>query len=172
MRSLMILLAVLALATGCKPEKSKDETTADQKETERAEGELAALEFGDGVHAENVLSTKAMSETYAELQVKDTLLTSFEAEVTEVCQMKGCWMKLDLGDEGTAMVRFKDYGFFMPKDLAGKTVVVEGKAYLEMMSVEDQKHYAEDAGSSEEEVEAIDAPAKTFAFEASGVRIK
>ena len=68
-------------------------------------------------------------------------------------------------------VRFKDYGFFVPKDAAGKKVVMNGAAFLEEMSVEDQKHYAEDEGASEEELAQITAPKRTLRFEADGVLI-
>ena len=36
-------------------------------------------------------------------------------------------MKLDLENGEEAMVKFKDYGFFMPKDIAGEEVIVNGK---------------------------------------------
>lgn len=169
MKTAVIIAAVLLLAVGCKTENSEKNTLVDAPE--KAQLNTPESEFGAGVDATTILNTTEMGEAYATLQPQDTLLTSFEAEVTEVCQAKGCWMKLDLGEGRTAMVKFKDYGFFMPKDLAGKKVVVQGKAFVEMMSVEDQKHYAEDAGSSPEEIEAIEAPAKTLGFEASGVRI-
>lgn len=171
MRSLITLATLILIAAGCKSEpaaKEGDEiTTANQ--TENA---TQPVEFGDGVTDSDVLTAEAMAGSYLSLEPTDTLPTSFEAKVTEVCPMKGCWMKLDLGEKGVAMVTFKDYGFFMPKDLAGKSVIVQGKAFLEMMSVEDQKHYARDGGASEEEIGQIETAKKTFAFEASGVRIK
>lgn len=79
-------------------------------------------------------------------------------------------MKMDMGED-QAMVRFKDYGFFMPKDLAGQEVIVEGYAFVEEMSVEDQRHYAEDAGKSVEEIAAITKPKRTLSFTSSGVLI-
>ena len=113
-----------------------------------------------------------MLAAYEQMPVADTTSTKFTATVSEVCQAKGCWMKLQLQDGGEAMVRFKDYGFFVPKDIAGKQVVVSGKAFVDMMSVEDQQHYAEDEGKSAEEIAAITEPKKTYSFEASGVLIK
>ena len=86
--------------------------------------------------------------------------------------MKGCWMTLNMADGNQVMVKFKDYGFFVPKDIAGKEVIINGKAFVEEVSVGDQKHYAEDAGKSAEEIAAITAPKKTFSFEADGVLIK
>ncbi|MBT8271127.1 MAG: DUF4920 domain-containing protein, partial [Bacteroidia bacterium] len=84
----------------------------------------------------------------------------------------GCWMKLNLGEGEQVMVRFKDYGFFMPKDIAGKEVIINGFAFVDEMSVSDQKHYAEDAGESEDAIAAITEPKKTYSFEADGVLLK
>ena len=94
------------------------------------------------------------------------------AKVSDVCQTKGCWMNLVNATESNQeemFVQFKDYGFFMPKDLAGKEVIVEGKAYSESTSVEELRHYAEDAGKTEEEIAAITEPQLEKKFLATGV---
>lgn len=111
------------------------------------------------------------SAPYEGLVATDTLQTQMMGEVTEVCQAKGCWMKVKLDSEDEVFVRFKDYGFFVPKDAAGKKVVMNGAAFLEEMSVDDQKHYAEDEGASEDELAQITAPKRTLRFEAEGVLI-
>ncbi|KAG1654424.1 Epimerase family protein YfhF [Nymphon striatum] len=102
--------------------------------------------FGDQIYEDNAMSAAEMSEKYANMAVADTMKTKFTATVTEVCQAKGCWMRLKMNDGQETMVRFKDYGFFMPMDIAGKEVTVNGLAFVEEMSVEDQKHYAKDGG--------------------------
>jgi hypothetical protein len=79
-------------------------------------------------------------------------------------------MKMDIGEE-EAMIKFKDYGFFMPKDLAGKEVIVSGVAFVEEVSVEEQRHYAEDAGKTAEEIAAITEPKRTLSFISNGVLI-
>lgn len=128
--------------------------------------------FGNWVDESNVGTSKDMLILYNGISKNDTLNTKFVGKVKEVCQAKGCWMKLELADGNEAMVRFKDYGFFVPKDIAGKNVVVDGSAFIDEMSVEDQKHYAKDAGAGQEELSMITSPKKTFGFEASGVLIK
>ena len=80
-------------------------------------------------------------------------------------------MKLDLGNEQEVMVRFKDYDFFVPLDAIGE-VVINGKAYVSETSVDELKHYAEDAGKSSEEIAMIIKAEKTFSFEANGVLLK
>jgi len=69
-------------------------------------------------------------------------------------------------------VKFKDYAFFMPKNIAGKEVIVNGKAFVNEVPVEEQRHYAEDAGQTAEEVAKITEPKKTFSFEADGVLLR
>jgi hypothetical protein len=66
-------------------------------------------------------------------------------------------------------VTFKDYGFFMPKDISGKSVVIDGYAYIETTSVDILRHYAEDAGKSKAEIEAIKEPLRELSYEAAGV---
>ena len=102
---------------------------------------------------------------------KDSLLIKISAPIVNVCQKKGCWMNVDLGEGKQMMVRFKDYGFFVPKDADGKIAVIDGVAFREVLSVDMLRHYAEDAGKSKEEIEKITEPETRLSFEASGVLI-
>ncbi|MCU0425004.1 MAG: DUF4920 domain-containing protein [Candidatus Kapabacteria bacterium] len=95
-------------------------------------------------------------------------LVRVTAKVTEVCQKKGCWMMLTDGNN-TIRVTFKDYGFFMPKDLAGKTIIAEGLVTEEVLKEADARHYAEDAGKSKEEIEKIKGDQKTVTMVAQSV---
>jgi hypothetical protein len=111
----------------------------------------------------------AVLEKYKSLQPGDTINAVFSSSVNSVCVKKGCWMRLKLDDNQESLVRFKDYGFFVPKDIEGQNAVVHGKLFVNETSVEDLKHYAEDAGKSEDEIAAITEPKLEFAFEADGV---
>ena len=128
--------------------------------------------FGAAIDENSSISASQMAEKYNAMAVSDTLKAKFNAKVLEVCQSKGCWMKVQLDNNQQAMVRFKDYGFFMPKDIQGKEVVVNGLAFVEEMSVKDQKHYAKDAGKFAAEITRITTTEKTFGFEADGVLLK
>ncbi|MDC6390366.1 DUF4920 domain-containing protein [Maribacter sp. PR1] len=132
----------------------------------------AKSSFGASFTEIDVVSMDKMLEKYEKLKVKDSVSVKFKGKVLEVCQAKGCWMTLQLNDGNEAMVRFKDYGFFMPKDISGKEVVVNGLAFVEEMSVDDQKHFAKDGGATQEEIARIKEPKRTFGFEASGVLLK
>ena len=95
-----------------------------------------------------------------------------EGTVTATCAKKGCWMDVASGED-TIFVRFLDYGFFVPTEGAeGKRTVVEGEAFYDTLTVPMLKHYAEDAGRSQEEIDAITAPELRLAFTATGVMIE
>jgi hypothetical protein len=69
-------------------------------------------------------------------------------------------------------VTFKDYGFFVPSALKGRTVVIQGVLTEEVTSEKDRKHYLEDAGASQAEIDAIKGDKRELAFEATGVENK
>lgn len=93
-------------------------------------------------------------------------------KMNECCQKKGCWMTLDMGEQSPMRVTFRDYGFFMPLNSAGRTLIMSGIAMNDTTSVEVLRHYAEDAGKSKEEIEAITEPEIELVFEATGVYIR
>jgi hypothetical protein len=103
-------------------------------------------------------------------EVKNIVL---EGEITQTCAKKGCWMDVKVSEQDTLMVRFKDYGFFVPKEgVEGLRTVVKGKAKMDTISVEMLRHYAEDAGDSEEEILKIMEPKYVLEFIADGVLIE
>ena len=111
-------------------------------------------------------------------QEKEMVMTAgsksskLSGKIIETCSKKGCWMTLDTGND-TLFVKFRDYGFFVPIDsVEGKSTVIQGDLFLDTTSVEMLKHYAEDAGKSEEEIAQITEPKYELGFIADGVIIK
>ena len=125
-------------------------------------------------HGKKITETGAIPATQLATKMADKTEMSAKVEgtVESVCKMKGCWMKVRTGDGQTMRVTFKDYGFFVPKDIVGKTVVVEGTAETSTTPVADLRHYAQDAGKSKAEVEKITEPEKELTFVADGVIVK
>lgn len=124
--------------------------------------------FGEAITATGAINYK---ELLSKMQGQDSLAIKVKGTVDEVCQAKGCWMNIVEKDSESEpmMVKFKDYGFFVPKDIAGRKVIMEGYAYRNFTSVEELRHYAEDAGKSKEEIAAITEPVEELKFLASGV---
>ena len=94
-----------------------------------------------------------------------------EGQVSEVCQKAGCWLRIQTED-GQSLFITTNHEFFVPVDISGKTVVVEGAGYKAVTPVEELKHYAEDEGATAAEIAAITAPEEEFRFEAKGLLIK
>lgn len=164
MKRFNILLALFLVVFACK----NKETTTDSSQVSRPEPVYAS--FGEKITDSAAKDQYQMLGVYMDLKSNDTTSVKFKAQVKEVCQEKGCWMKLALANGQETRVAFKDYGFFVPKDIAGKYVIVEGKAFLEELSVEEQQHYAEE-GQSEVDPESITSPATSFGFLAHGVLV-
>lgn len=169
MKNIWLFALIGTLLFGsCKNENQQEEALAAEREQE-----IAYASFGELISAENALSGEEMMARYKNLKHGDTLELSFQGRVHSVCKSKGCWMELELpGEEEDVMVKFKDYGFFVPKDIEEKEVVIHGKAFVAEVSVEEQRHYAEDDGRSVAEIARITTAKRSLSFLADGVLIK
>jgi hypothetical protein len=142
-----------------------------KKEVSKEENNVSYVKFGDSISSENAINNSEMIEKFASLKEGDTLSVKFKSSINEVCQKKGCWMTLDLADDKEVFVKFKDYGFFVPKNAQEKEVIVNGKAFVSVESVDVLKHYAKDAGKSQAAIDSITEPKVTYSFMADGVLI-
>lgn len=167
--ALIITSGVLFACGASNTESSKEEIAVPVEEIDYTTYQV----YGDTISTASVLSPEEMLVKYQAMEEGDSIQLTFRANVKEVCQKKGCWMKVSLKDStSTAMVRFKDYKFFVPKDVDSSQSIVGGWAYKEMVSVEKLQHYAKDAGKSEEVIAAIIEPEVKYTFVADGVMLK
>ncbi|TYP99456.1 uncharacterized protein DUF4920 [Tenacibaculum adriaticum] len=163
MKKILSLLFVSVMVfTSCKTEKK--ETAVNETST--------FVSFGDKISAEDAISQAEMSKKFENMLVGDTIDVKFATKVGEVCQKKGCWIKVPLEGEKESFVRFKDYAFFMPFNAAGSEVILNGKAFKSEISVKELQHYAEDAGKSAEEIAKITEPKITYSILANGVLLE
>lgn len=122
-------------------------------------------------YGEKITTDGAMNiaEIPAKLEKAESVDGKIKGKIVEVCEKKGCWLKLQVNDSTTAMVKMKDYGFFLPVAAKGKTVVIDGETKMKTTSVAELKHYAEDAKKSKEEIAAITKPEKEIRVTAKGI---
>ena len=94
-----------------------------------------------------------------------------KGKILSSCPKKGCWVKV-ISDSEEIFVTFKDYSFFVPKKgIAGKNIIINGKIKVDTISVSKLKHYAFDAGESEDYISKIIKPEITKSIIADGVAI-
>ena len=118
--------------------------------------------YGEKFNLKNVDNLLELSST--KVKVKGKILST--------CPMKGCWMNMLVSND-TVLVRFKDYGFFVPKQgVDGSSANVNGFLSIDTLSVAQLRHYAEDAGKKTEEIMKIKKPKITLSFLADGVAIQ
>jgi len=127
-----------------------------------------------GEYGEKVSSSDAVTveEMFGQLEQTGAFSGKVSADIQEVCTKKGCWLTVALPDGNLMRVTFKDYGFFVPTTSQGYPLVLQGVAQKSVTDVETLRHYAEDAGKPQEEIEAITQPKEEFTFVATGILIK
>jgi hypothetical protein len=96
--------------------------------------------------------------------------------IDAVCAKRGCWLTLRQGKK-ILRARFVDSGectrgFFVPRDAAGHKVILEGMIHQEELSQEMARHFLEDGGASEAEINEIVGPQKALAIVCTSVAIE
>ena len=133
-------------------------------------GACSAEKYGDkSINADGAVAVAQVKDL---LEGKDSVAVKLEGKISSVCQKKGCWMQMPIAEEEQLFVKFKDYAFFVPMNAAERDAVIEGYAYVDTVSVEERRHYASDAGKSQEEIAEITEPSVEYTFMASGVILK
>jgi Domain of unknown function (DUF4920) len=125
------------------------------------------MTFGEKVTADGAITTADLN---AKLQSTKTVDVKVQGRVKEVCKAEGCWLKMET-ENGTIMIKMKDHKFLVPLSMNGKTIVAEGTASLKETSVDMLKHYAEDAGKTKAEIDAIKEPKKEITMQAKGILV-
>ncbi len=79
-----------------------------------------------------------------------------------MCRNKGCWLELKQG-AASVHVTFEGYAFFVPKDSAGRNVVLEGRVKVKKPKPGEIEHL---------EAEGASKAGAAVSIEASGVEIR
>jgi|APSaa5957512493_1039668.scaffolds.fasta_scaffold05496_3 hypothetical protein len=171
MKKTLYSLIILAVAVSCGVGTHDHDHDHDDSTTLSEVSVHAPMAyFGSEITEDGAVDITTIQEQLGEA---DSVRVKVTGTVAKVCQVKGCWMTMYYNDEGESMrVSFKDYGFFVPKNIDGKEAIIDGYAYIETTSMEDLKHYAEDAGESEEEIAEITESKTELTFVADGVIVK
>ena len=122
--------------------------------------------FGKPLSIKKAVSLQDAIQQPAKYRNQKVLL---EGKISDVCQMKGCWLMLSDG-ERAIRIKFESYSFFVPKDSRGKKVRAEGRLIQETLSEEMARHYAAEQSTKSDPSE-IKGPQRVVTFEAAGVAI-
>lgn len=152
MKNIMILGFAFFVLVGCQSKK-----------------ELVFNTYGEVISPDGAMALTNLSK---QVEGKDSVILTLKGTIEQTCEKKGCWMTVQDENGVATRVTFKDYGFFVPTEGAeGKEVVFSGVAKRKLTDVATLRHFAEDAGKSQEEIDAITEPKEEIEFVASGVVI-
>ena len=128
--------------------------------------------YGQDVSAKAVKKAISPDDLNKELKSNPKIAkTSVKGKITGVCPKKGCWVSVATESGESFFVKMKDYAFFVPTALEGKTVVLEGSAESKTTSVKELQHYAEDAKTSQAEIDAKKKKKTETRFLAGAIKV-
>ncbi len=129
-------------------------------------------QYGSGVSEEQTFDVYSADKLVRSMATTDKLENLIvRAEVSGVCEKKGCWLTLVNDQDTRVFVKMKDYAFFLPQDILGKTILLDADAEKMVTSVKELQHYAEDAGKSKAEIAKITKPQTEIRVLASGIKV-
>lgn len=167
MKKTLLFIFSTLIIVGCTTSETQEVETEIEEVTE-----ITYANFGAEVTPEGAIDQVEMADLFKNLSAGDTIPVKFISNITQVCQKKGCWMKMELTEDEPVFVRFTDYGYFVPFNAGDHKAIVEGRAFLSIVTVDELKHYAKDAGDSQEEIDLITEPEISYAIQADGVLIE
>jgi len=86
-----------------------------------------------------------------------------EGTVDAVCRNKGCWLELKQGEQ-SVHVTFAGYSFFVPKDVVGRPVALEGRVVVRRPPAGEVEHLQSEGAS--------EAAGAGVSIEATGVEVR
>ncbi len=119
-----------------------------------------------GAALDETLPRFALSELVAGAREYADQTVLVETRVGKVCQKKGCFFVATEGDLALR-VSFKDYGFFVPTDTSGKTVILAGRLVQQERSAKQAAHFNRDLKDGTEAL----APGVVYEIVAEAVQI-
>lgn len=183
MRTTLLPLLFFALLVGCTDESTLDDaelaedTLGEEVETVvELDGETY-VSYGDPLRVDDdgivALDPAVLTE---DLGTYENTVVRVQGTVAKVCQMKGCWLTFETTASAPVRVQVPrdsaGYVFTFPTDLGAADVIVEGTVTSDSTDVETLRHFAEDEGRSQEEIDAITEPERTIILTARGALVR
>lgn len=169
MKKLLTLAFAICSCTVMLNAQSHAAKTHAKEKSAKSTTKAATNSYGAAINKDGAVDVKTLP---AKMKGQKSMNVKISGDIVAACKVKGCWMTADLGNGETMRIRFKDYGFFVPKDAGGDFFYAQGTASWDTTSVAQLQHYAEDGGKSAEEIAKITEPKIELVFLAEGVLIE
>ncbi|MHA6697622.1 DUF4920 domain-containing protein [Chryseobacterium sp. A321] len=127
-----LIILLLGLSTFVLAQKEDSSNLIPSKSVQKGQT------FGEKVGSST--GTKSLNPTQQKVaNAESSKKITLQGEVTQVCENKGCWIVIKTPKNEKFLVEMKDYGFFVPQDIRGKQVLLEGIAKEKQRTKESAK---------------------------------
>jgi Domain of unknown function (DUF4920) len=139
MKAALAIITLFTLLSGCeaKPSEPSPVPMSSPEPAKRAQ-------FGESIKPGDTAPLGTVLSGPAAFAGRNVIV---EGAVRQACTRRGCWMELaetlDKSRPG-CRVTFKDYGFFVPIDSAGKKARVQGQVQVKTVEAGSVKHMEEE----------------------------
>ena len=169
MKNFIWIISITLIFVSCNGNPDKQAKKSTNFKPKKIEAPVTDKTYGNPVTTENAADARRLPDLLKDSDSKEVKLIG---KVENVCQSTGCWLELGMGDTELIHITFKDNNFTVPKDIAEKTVLVNGIASKEIISVDIRKKMAAAEGLSKEEINSITEPLIEYTYESTGVVVK
>lgn len=95
-----------------------------------------------------------------------------EGLITETCETSGCWAKIVDDDGNEIIVITEEKNFHLPRNCTGHRAVAHGNVQVRVISVEEQRHWAQVSGAGQDQIAAITEPDRKLLLIADSVYLE
>jgi len=169
------LFLLLILLTACANKKTENSEESKKIETETYYG-LKKINQDNLSSLSEILMRLEKKENLTELNLEEGIKVKgleckISGTIVDMCQMSGCWFTFKTEEGKELFVQMKEHKP-TSKDWSGKTIVVEGIAYTEELSIAELRLKAKEEGASRDELSKITKPQTKYNFLAEGAVLK
>lgn len=183
MKRLISIFFSALFMLSCENNKQQTASDTDSHAHKQGEDEVDGIHYGlkkivaDGVvNADDIIKKLENKENLEDVLIEKevsvkAVKAKIEGTITEMCKMSGCWFSFKTANNIDIMVNMRGHKN-TPQDWLGKTVIVEGAAYCETLSIEELKFKAKEEGADRDLISKIKSPQINYYFLADGAILK
>ncbi|MDN3584026.1 DUF4920 domain-containing protein [Mucilaginibacter flavus] len=118
----------------------------------------------------DTLTVMTADKVEAFMGKKTRITTALSGKVIRVTKEKGGWFEMDAGNGKIIASHFKDYNITLPKQIAGRTVIIDGIAQ-KLFIADDLQHLAGDTVIGKKQHKVKTDPNRKVTFEVRGLLV-
>jgi hypothetical protein len=171
MKKVVLGMLLAAALVGCKSDEKKSQTSQVDTKTTAADSTKYAS-FGEPMKMSNEAAVP-VAAVLANASQYEGKMIRVSGNVSAVCEKKGCWLKMDDASGKELFVKFTCpvNGRLVPLEAKGKPVIAEGTLKIKDVTEAEARHYAEDAGRPQAEIDKIVGPQKQISLMAPSAKV-